>query len=1034
MLVKLKRRFRRAKNVMCRTFRVEKREKLILQDFHVDWDGLSSFIEDMNKSPHASGPLKAAVDELRGCIGVFESNHRLATIRSREEYEKLGVDINDLFRALPIFIDGTSISLVHEHVAQLARDITNAVPDAQGEQLEVEQESERGMGVGKILVCYRQVRILLGRFVLTENTRIWEIQDENILATRLDILPHSPTTQYQPVVESNDVRPTGCMPNTRMNLLRQLRNWTHHDGGQRIFWLNGLAGTGKTTVASSFCEQLENSGNLAAGFFCSRYLSECRDFEHILPSISYQLSSISRPFRCALSDALKNLELHNLPLSEQLAKLVTEPLLKVKHTFLPNMIIVIDALDECPDDEGVKQILDILIKRASDSPVKFFITSRPTPTILNRMRSKEDERVLFELRLHDINRWGVDGDIQTYLVAELKPANLSEPQIESLVLQSGLSFNYAAAIVRYLGHNNFSQTIKRLNLLLGAPNSLAKESIRDIDTLYTTVMRTAFDNNVPESLERDETRLVLCTLICAQGPLTVEGLAGLLSFESASSVEKALLPLWPLLQVSDTSRLVTIQYEWVVNYMLDHQRSNRLHCDAKEHHTRLARICFDLIHMPNPPFNICKLESSYTRDWEVPNIEKRVQEAISPELLYACRHWGSHVELAGYPEDLLNRIHGFLATRLLLWMEILNLNRCIDAATSQLSRLHARLGEIDGAAIIQDLVHDAWRFALALSSSPMRDSTPHIYVSALPFWPKQRPVSKQYTRGMLSCVSVTGAGMRKREYASFAVLYSADTVTCIAYSPNGAYIVSASRDRTIRIWDTHTGQSVGQPLKGHTDTVNSVAYSPNGAYIVSGSRDKTIRMWDAQTGQPVGSEDNTIRIWDAHTGQPVSQPLEGHESSVHSVAYSPNGAYIVSGSGDETIRIWETRQAEMQEPVAEVSSTLSAPPPESENPLSHRAQHAPHISETATSRITECKSDEVGVLLDDWSLNEQGWVVNAKQDQLIWVPHELRDTRLRLRNAAVISHPGSIKLDFSDAKLGREWGRCFDPKRLLDVN
>ncbi|KAG9095926.1 POC1 centriolar protein A [Ceratobasidium sp. UAMH 11750] len=255
----------------------------------------------------------------------------------------------------------------------------------------------------------------------------------------------------------------------------------------------------------------------------------------------------------------------------------------------------------------------------------------------------------------------------------------------------------------------------------------------------------------------------------------------------------------------------------------------------------------------------------------------------------------------------------------------------------------------------------------------MADSTPHIYVSMLLFWPKQGLVSKHYMRGTHSLVKVTGGGMRIRDWAPLAVLSSGSKIRDVAYSPDGGYIVS-------------------------------------------------------------GSDDKTIRIWDAHTGQPVGQPLEGHTCRVNSVAYSPNGAYIVSGSGDETIRIWETRQAEMQEPVAEVSSTLSAPPPESENPLSHRAQHAPHISETATSRITECKSDEVGVLLDDWSLNEQGWVVNAKQDQLIWVPHELRDTRLRLRNNAVISHPGSIKLDFSDAKLGREWGRCFDPKRLLDVN
>jgi WD40 repeat protein len=79
------------------------------------------------------------------------------------------------------------------------------------------------------------------------------------------------------------------------------------------------------------------------------------------------------------------------------------------------------------------------------------------------------------------------------------------------------------------------------------------------------------------------------------------------------------------------------------------------------------------------------------------------------------------------------------------------------------------------------------------------------------------------------------------------------------------------------------------PLKGHTGPVWSVAYSPDGRHIVSGSYDRTIRIWDAETGAAVGN------------------PLEGHTLSVSSVAYSPDGRHIISGSGsdDKTIRIWD---------------------------------------------------------------------------------------------------------------------------------
>jgi WD40 repeat protein len=78
-------------------------------------------------------------------------------------------------------------------------------------------------------------------------------------------------------------------------------------------------------------------------------------------------------------------------------------------------------------------------------------------------------------------------------------------------------------------------------------------------------------------------------------------------------------------------------------------------------------------------------------------------------------------------------------------------------------------------------------------------------------------------------------------------------------------------------------------LSGHKNDVNSVAYSPDGRIIVS------------------GSDDNTIRIWDAHTGAEIREPLTGHTGWVRSVAYSPNGQNIVSGADDKTIRIWDVQ-------------------------------------------------------------------------------------------------------------------------------
>ena len=164
----------------------------------------------------------------------------------------------------------------------------------------------------------------------------------------------------------------GCLKGTRKEILLQLENWLTEEQDQRVFWLNGLAGTGKSTIAQTFADTSFADGKLGASFFCSRDFEDRNNLEAIFPTLAFQLSHRYLSFRQELLQVLRaNPDAGQETLCLQMETLIISLL---KATDIQTLIII-DALDECKDEEPASAILSILSHFVDQIPlVKFFIT------------------------------------------------------------------------------------------------------------------------------------------------------------------------------------------------------------------------------------------------------------------------------------------------------------------------------------------------------------------------------------------------------------------------------------------------------------------------------------------------------------------------------------------------------------------------------------------------------------------------------------------------------------------------------------
>ncbi|WP_437969798.1 NB-ARC domain-containing protein [Sorangium sp. So ce260] len=231
----------------------------------------------------------------------------------------------------------------------------------------------------------------------------------------------------------------------------------------------------------------------------------------------------------------------------------------------------------------------------------------------------------------------------------------------------------------------------------------------------------------------------------------------------------------------------------------------------------------------------------------------------------------------------------------------------------------------------------------------------------------------------------------------------------VAVTAEGRFIISASSDTTLKVWDLATGQAI-RTLKGHTDGVSSVAVTLDGRFAVSASWDRTLKVWDLAAEQAIctlkghsgrvtsvavtangqlaisASWDKTIKVWDIAAGQ-VVHTLVGHRSNVTSITVTADGRFAVSASLDRTLIVWDVTTGEAIRTLTGHTPDITsvAVTADSRFAISASLNHTLTVWDIAAGQVSRTLHGHTGGVRDVAVTPNGRFAVSASEDKTIIV-------------------------------------------------
>ena len=473
-----------------------------------------------------------------------------------------------------------------------------------------------------------------------------------------------------------------CMEGTRRSILNQIVAWVAKGSGQKesdAYWIYGLPGIGKTSLAHSICERLDKEKQLVGGFFCRRGDSNMGEPRNILPTLIYKLAIVFPPFRIVVAKRLRD-EPNLAPKSMQ-DTLILELIRSLPHHLDQHtLVFVIDALDECGNTQSRPEILRVLRDASVEAPwLKIIVTSRPEVDIMHHFLNSPAK--------YDL---GADqtapADLQTFARHQFSSVaskwHLPTPWPDESLLNRVISQANGLFI--------FVKTLVLALLKCGDPEETLKETLEGsagnglepLYNLYSSIVKA-------HSNTTGFWRMIVVITTAQHRSLCKEPiarLAGVKPYLVETLVDDLSSLLYRDQGVNGGIRVRHLSiYEFFVSGCCDYQ------ANLQAAHMEQGIACLKTM-IGQLRFNICNLEDSRLANADVKDLQSRIEQNISDPLQYSCLYWSNHISVSPSHSNHDPRVLGNLKEFLeglypLFWIEVLSIMGMVPIGAPSLRRV-----------------------------------------------------------------------------------------------------------------------------------------------------------------------------------------------------------------------------------------------------------------------------------------------------------------------------------------------------------